>query len=119
MLQPYFTHLLLSKLNNLNYKQLCILSLIGQHKEYFKSFEIIEVLIKRDNWYELQILQYEIANLMASGIIRPKNDPLLIPVSERHIKNTEMSLVGEFLFNSCDLDLIEKEDLLDILKYFQ
>lgn len=118
-LEPYLVHFLLSILNNLNYKQLCIISVIGQYEKYFTGFKDLEALKRQENWYAIRIVQNELSNLILTGLLQPLNDVMVKPVSERHIRRTQLSPIGEMLFNISDLKIIDENDLLDILRLFK
>ncbi|SFH38953.1 hypothetical protein SAMN05421739_1167 [Pontibacter chinhatensis] len=117
-LEPYFFHILLSTLNNLNYKQLCILAVIGLHEDFEKQLKSLEDLQGRDNWYETRLIQNELSNMIATGLLEPHNTALMTYVGHRHLNNCRLGLVGELLFKICELDVIDKEDLEDIVNKF-
>ncbi len=118
-LEPHLIHFLLSTLQSLNFKQICILALVGQHEKYFTSLTELEELKKRDNWYELFLIQNELSNMILNGLLIPHNDAMLTHINSRHLNKTRLSTVGEMLYTICELQIIDEEDLDDIINFFK
>lgn len=118
-IEPQLSHLLLSTLQSLNFKQLSILSIAGQQEKYTKNLAGLEEINKRHDWYQTRIIQNEISNLMQNGLLHPVNDALITHVSSRHLNKCKLSPVGEILFNLAELNKMDKDDISDILKFFK
>jgi len=118
-IEPQLSHFLLSIIKGLNYKQMCILSIIGQPDKYLKDLTSPEELSKRENWHQTYIIQNELANMMLSGLLIPHNDALLTYVGKRHLDKCRLSAVGQLIFTIADLDKVDENDMLDLIKYFK
>lgn len=69
-LEPFLMHLLFLILNSLNFKELYILSIVGQHEKYCTSLESNEVVSERGKWFEVRIIQNSLSKLIQKGLLR-------------------------------------------------
>lgn len=118
-IEPQLSHFLLSTLKSLNYKQICILSIVGQPEKYLKDLTSIDELAKRQNWYETYIVQNELSNMMLNGLLIPHNEALLTHVGKRHLDKCRLSTIGQLLFAISEFDKVDENDLTDLVKFFK
>ena len=116
---PSLYGLLMTKLNALNYQQLCVLSIVGQHEKYIKGLASSDELYEKKNWYETYMIQNTLNALIIDNVLIPHESVLMTNIKERHLNNCRLSTFGDLLFNLADLEGIDTEDLEEILALFR